>query len=512
MKIDTFADLEVHAPQDAILCSNSSSYKSGEMLEKVSEATKKRILNTHYMMPPNNRLVELMTDGHTEPAIFPFLVARHREAGLKPYVAGAESTGFIFNRVWAAIKREFLMIMDEGVSTPTQLDEVWKIMFGSKQGPCEMMDDVGLDTVAFIEGHYIKERSLPRSHLDFLEQNYVAQGKLGVKSEKGGFYQHQHETASSSTPNQPSVLVLDLGLSQPLNGSKSYAEVSRRGRVLEVSPDGKSVKTLVSGQQLPDGIVLHEPSQRLYWTNMGIPSQNDGHVMSSNRDGSDVKHVVPPGHIHTPKQLTIDAAAHKLYIADREGLRIHRCNLDGSALETLVQTGDLARAAHRADHARWCVGIAVAPALGRFFWTQKGGSKAGEGRIFSARIDMPAGAVASARPDVCCLLDALPEPVDLDYDERSGSLLWTDRGEVPFGNTLNKLKVDSLGDAAATKEDYEIVVQNFDEAIGLKVDAEAGFCYVADIGGSIWRCGQDGTRTKICEDKNCAFTGLDLAR
>ncbi|KAL0258463.1 hypothetical protein SLS55_005956 [Diplodia seriata] len=140
IKIDTFAELEAHAPADAILCSNSSSYKSSEMLDKVADATKRRILNTHYMMPPKNMVVELMTDGHTEPAIFPFLVDRHREAGLKPYVARKESTGFIFNRVWAAIKREFLMIMDEGVSVPQELDEVWVEMFGNKTVPCDMMD------------------------------------------------------------------------------------------------------------------------------------------------------------------------------------------------------------------------------------------------------------------------------------------------------------------------------------------------------------------------------------
>lgn len=140
IKIDTFAELEALAPADALLCSNSSSYKSSEMLEKVADATKRRILNTHYFMPTVNMVVELMTDGYTEPAIFPFLVERHREAGLKPYVARKESTGFIFNRVWAAIKREFLMIMDEGVSVPQELDEVWVHMFGDKLKPCDMMD------------------------------------------------------------------------------------------------------------------------------------------------------------------------------------------------------------------------------------------------------------------------------------------------------------------------------------------------------------------------------------
>lgn len=52
MKIDTFADLEKLAPKDAILGSNSSSYKTSEMVEKLSDATKSRVLNIHYQMPP----------------------------------------------------------------------------------------------------------------------------------------------------------------------------------------------------------------------------------------------------------------------------------------------------------------------------------------------------------------------------------------------------------------------------------------------------------------------------
>lgn len=52
LKESTFADLEQHAPSDCILATNSSSFKSGELLSKVKESTKTRVLNTHFMMPP----------------------------------------------------------------------------------------------------------------------------------------------------------------------------------------------------------------------------------------------------------------------------------------------------------------------------------------------------------------------------------------------------------------------------------------------------------------------------
>ena len=52
LKECTFADLEKHAPTDCILATNSSSFKSGELLSKCKESTKTRVLNTHFMMPP----------------------------------------------------------------------------------------------------------------------------------------------------------------------------------------------------------------------------------------------------------------------------------------------------------------------------------------------------------------------------------------------------------------------------------------------------------------------------
>lgn len=106
LKIDSFARLEQLAPQDCILATNSSSFKSSEMLDKVSQETKRRILSMQYYMPPKTMVVELMTDGFTDDDIFPILVARLKETGAFPYVARKESTGLIFNRLWAAVEQE----------------------------------------------------------------------------------------------------------------------------------------------------------------------------------------------------------------------------------------------------------------------------------------------------------------------------------------------------------------------------------------------------------------------
>ncbi|THZ56968.1 3-hydroxyacyl-CoA dehydrogenase [Aureobasidium pullulans] len=484
LKIDTFAELERLAPRDCILASNSSSYKSSEMIVKVKDDTKTRILNY-----------------------------RHAEAGLSPYIAVKESTGFIFNRIWAAIKRECLMVLAEGVSTPEQLDKAWMEILGCSFGPCMSMDSVGLDTVALIEKHYIKERGLGSEFtVDYLQKQYLDHGKLGMKSDKGGLYPRVQPKVVPAVPTtaapgpEKGLVVLDMGLGQPLAG-KGPAEIVYSGRLLEVSLDGKTQRVISKNLPLPDGVDFCD--NKLYYTNMGIPSQNDGSIVSVNLDDKGGTTIIPPGKIYTPKQISIDQIAKKLYVADREGCRIWRSNTDGSNLEMIIDTNTLpAERTTPGDIMSQCVGVTVAPKLGKFFWTQKGPSKGNLGRIFSANIDFPTGCTALDREDICTIADKLPECIDLDYVEASNTLYWTDRGEVPFGNCLYKAQLDDQGRMA---EKPQILAQNYNEAIGLKVDAENDVIYVTDLGGSIWRCRMDGSdKRKVLDEQISCFTGLTL--
>ncbi|ROW14907.1 hypothetical protein VPNG_03490 [Cytospora leucostoma] len=496
IKIDTFAELEKLAPNDAILASNSSSYKSSEMLDKVkSDETKSRILNTHYYMPPGNNIVELMTDGFTDPRVIEFLKERQKEVGTTPYVARKESTGFIFNRLWAAVKRETLMVLAEGVSTPEEIDGMFQTMFGSKQGPCGIMDNVGLDTVAFIEKHYIAERGLPSEHtVDWLQANYLDKGKLGLKSHKGGLY-----------PRVPSLRVLDIGVSS--------AKPTSSGTILEVSGDGKKQKALVSSLPLPDGIDVDKASGRMFWTHMGNPGKPDGAVYSAKLDGTDVQTVVPEGVINTGKQLVVEPESKKLYFCDREGLRVFRVNFDGSELETLIKRGDWEKDGFE-DQTKWCVGITVSRKYGKFYWTQKGFSKSGKGRIFSANIDTPAGETAETRTDIQLFLGNLPEPIDLEVDETNDLLYWTDRGELPYGNVVNRAALDPSSGLLANKEGekpFQTIAKNFNEAIGLKLDHESGYLYVTDLGGSLYRANLDGSnKQRIYSSDDRALAGLTI--
>lgn len=185
LKKEIFGELDRAARPDTILASNSSSYATGEFIDRVAHP--ERVLNMHFYMPPQQNAVDLMSDGHTDPGIVDLLRRELPRFGIFPFVAHEESTGFIFNRVWAAIKREALAVVAEGVSTPQDVDEMWKINTGLGSGPFRMMDQVGLDVVLDIENHYAQERPhLPWGPRELLK-TYVDAGHLGVKSGQG-FY------------------------------------------------------------------------------------------------------------------------------------------------------------------------------------------------------------------------------------------------------------------------------------------------------------------------------------
>lgn len=185
IKIPLWGQIDRAAPPGTIFATNSSSYPSRLMAENVRD--KARLCNMHFYMPPEVNAVDLMSDGDTDRGLLDTLLTVLPEFGVHPFEARKESTGFIFNRIWAAVKRESLAVVAEGVARPEDVDGMFRINWGVPAGPFQMMDLVGLDVVLDIENHYATEfPHLPENVRELL-QSYVDAGKLGVKTGEG-FY------------------------------------------------------------------------------------------------------------------------------------------------------------------------------------------------------------------------------------------------------------------------------------------------------------------------------------
>jgi hypothetical protein len=274
-------------------------------------------------------------------------------------------------------------------------------------------------------------------------------------------------------------------------------------RIHSMNPDGSDRRTIVTKCHLPDGIAVDAEAGHIYWTNMGVPSLDDGSIERADFDGGNRATIIPQGVTHTPKQIHFDKSGCKLYWSDREGMRVMCSNLDGSEIETLVETGRGDE--DRRDQSRWCVGITTDPENGKFYWTQKGGDNEGVGRILRANIAIPAGETPASRSDIEVLFDRLPEPIDLEFDGANRILYWTDRGDPPSGNSVNRAYVDEANAAP------EILVTHLMEGIGIALDLPGNRMFVTDLAGSIYSADLDGSNERNFLYAQGNLTGIAYA-
>ena len=273
-------------------------------------------------------------------------------------------------------------------------------------------------------------------------------------------------------------------------------------RIHSMNPDGSDRKTIVTNCRLPDGIAVDVAAGHINWTNMGVPERNDGSIERADLDGKNRKVIVPQGGTYTPKQMHLEKAAGKLYWCDREGMRVMRANLEGSQVETLVETGRGDE--DRRDQTRWCVGITIDPKLGKIYWTQKGPTKGGLGRLCRANIDIPKGEGPAKRSDIEILFDQLPEPIDLELDLANRVLYWTDRGDPPRGNTVNRAPIDK-------KATPEILIKHLMEGIGIALDVPGNRMFVTDFAGSVYSADLDGKNERNFLYAQGNLTGIAYA-
>jgi DNA-binding beta-propeller fold protein YncE len=275
-------------------------------------------------------------------------------------------------------------------------------------------------------------------------------------------------------------------------------------RVVSLNPDGSDRKILVTECRYPDGIAIDVAAGHIYWTNMGNPKENDGSIERADFDGQNRTTIVGQGGTFTPKQLQLEKTSGKLYWCDREGMRLMRANLDGSNIETLVDTsqGDTRPGP---DATKWCVGVAIDVDDHQVYWTQKGPDNAGKGRLFRAGIEIPTGQTASDRADIELLYDGLPEPIDVELDLDNRVMYWTDRGDPPRGNTVNRAPMDS---DARGRPAPEILFTHLMEGIGIALDRKGDRMFITDFGGDVLSARLDGSDKKVLLVAQGNLTGI----
>ncbi len=182
LKREIFAGLEAHAPEHAVLATNTSTIP----VSRIAGAVKRpeRVIGMHFFNPVHiMKLVEIIRGSETSDETVTRTEEVSRAMG-KETVLVNESPGFVTSRMNALIGNEAFRMLEEGVASAADIDKALKLGLNHPMGPFEMVDLVGLDA------RLNNLRSLHSELGDLyrpspLLEKMVEEGRLGKKTGRG---------------------------------------------------------------------------------------------------------------------------------------------------------------------------------------------------------------------------------------------------------------------------------------------------------------------------------------
>jgi 3-hydroxybutyryl-CoA dehydrogenase len=187
IKREVYPRLDALCPERTVFAVNTSCIS----ITRVGGLTRRpeRVVGMHFMNPvPLKPMVEVIRGHHTSEETLDTARQLLRQMG-KDGIVVNDLPGFVSNRVLMLTVNEAIFVLQDGVATAEQVDQLFKTCFGHKMGPLETADLIGLDTILYsIEVLYEsyndgKYRPAP------LLRKMVDAGLLGRKSGKG-FYDY----------------------------------------------------------------------------------------------------------------------------------------------------------------------------------------------------------------------------------------------------------------------------------------------------------------------------------
>jgi 3-hydroxybutyryl-CoA dehydrogenase len=197
LKQAIFAEIEKHAPADAILASNTSVMPITKIMAGLQRRA--RALGTHWWNPPHLiPLVEVIRTEWTGETALETMMALLSEAGKTPVRVAKDVPGFIGNRLQHALWREAISLVERGICDAASVDTVIKACFGRRLavlGPLENADLVGLDLTLDIHAQVLADLETRPGPSPLLE-SMVERGELGMKSGRGFYAWTPEETSA----------------------------------------------------------------------------------------------------------------------------------------------------------------------------------------------------------------------------------------------------------------------------------------------------------------------------
>lgn len=186
LKRGVFAEIDKHVGPGILLATNTSSIPGSQIADAVRRP--ERFLNFNWGKPDDVR-VEVMGHPRTAPETVEAVMAFLKKLGMVALQVKREIMGYACNRVWRAVKKEVLFLIDGGYMSPEDIDRGWMLEWETEVGPCGVMDYIGLEVVRDIELNYFRASGNPADKPPRFLEEMVSRGKLGMKTGEG-FYKY----------------------------------------------------------------------------------------------------------------------------------------------------------------------------------------------------------------------------------------------------------------------------------------------------------------------------------
>ena len=205
-----YGELDAICRPEAVLASNTSTLMPSALAEPTRRP--ERVLVVHYFNPAHLiPVVEIVLGPKTAPETVETAVGLLRAAGKTPAVLRKEVPGFIANRLQAALLREALALVEDGVCSMEDLDAVVSMGFGRRLaafGPFAVHDMAGLDVWQAIASNLYPGISSAQEPQPLLAER-AARGDFGLKTGRG-FYEWSPEEARAALAKRDAELLRHL--------------------------------------------------------------------------------------------------------------------------------------------------------------------------------------------------------------------------------------------------------------------------------------------------------------
>ncbi len=185
LKKSTFREVDAHAPEHAIIASNTSSVS----ITEIASATKRpeNVCGMHFFNPPQlMKLIEIIRGAKTSDETVQTILDVAHKMEKETVLVKKDSPGFIVNRILIPALNEAVALYWEEVADRDDIDKAIKLGLNWPMGPLMLLDYIGLDTTLSISDVLTKELD-PKFHASTGLKQMVKAQLLGRKNGKG-FY------------------------------------------------------------------------------------------------------------------------------------------------------------------------------------------------------------------------------------------------------------------------------------------------------------------------------------